>query len=147
MNWCCISRTLEWLTKSWWKSMRKRRYVRAFNIFLVYQYKNVLHYLQAVLFIQIFMNIPYSPSGKRKIRDPFKDKIDSSRWFNADHDRGQILSFSSPSRNHVDRGSVVMSAQWANVLYKPTCTKYLGRIKFVLKKNVNVVIFIACGFW
>jgi len=35
-----------------------------------------------------------------------------SRWFNADHDRGQILSFSSPSRNHVERGSVVMSAQY-----------------------------------
>jgi hypothetical protein len=24
-------------------------------------------------------DIPYSPNGKRKIRDPFKDKIDSSR--------------------------------------------------------------------
>ena len=71
-----------------------------------------------------------------------------SRWFNADHDRGQILSFSSPSRNHVDRGwSRIRRAQWANVFYKPTCTKYLGRIKFALKINANVVIFIACGIW
>jgi hypothetical protein len=38
-------------------------------------------------------------------------------------------------------------AQWANVLYKPTCTKYLGRIKFALKINANVVMFIACGIW
>ena len=69
-----------------------------------------------------------------------------SQWFNADHDRGQILSFSSPSRNHVDRGwSRIRRAQWANVFYKPTCTKYLGRIKFALKINANVVIFIACG--
>jgi hypothetical protein len=50
-----------------------------------------------------------------------------SRWFNADHDRGQILSFSSPSRIH--------RAQWANAFYKPTCTKYLGRIKFALKNK------------
>ena len=50
-----------------------------------------------------------------------------SRWFNADHDRGQILSFSSPSR--------IRRTQWANVFYKPTCTKYLGRIKFALKIN------------
>jgi hypothetical protein len=50
-------------------------------------------------------NLPYSPNGKRKIRDPFKDKIDSSRTV-AMIKRGQILSFSSPSRNHVDRGSM-----------------------------------------
>ena len=44
-----------------------------------------------------------------------------SQWFNADHDRGQILSFSSPLRYHVECGSV----------NKPTCTK----------KNVHVLIY------
>jgi hypothetical protein len=58
-------------------------------------------------------DIPYSPNGKRKIRDPFKDKIDRSR---CPHNK-----------------------------QKPTCTKYLGRIKFALIINANVVIFIACG--
>ena len=40
-----------------------------------------------------------------------------SRWFNADHDRGQILPFSSPLRNHVKRGSVVMSRTMNNYIF------------------------------
>ena len=39
------------------------------------------------------------------------------RWFNTDHDRGQILSFSSPSWNCVERGSAVMSHTMNNYIF------------------------------
>jgi hypothetical protein len=77
--------------------------------------------------------IPYSPNGKRNIRDPFKENIDSSRtvamiqrgpwsWINS-------IIFITIAESRIRR------AQWANVFYKPTCTKYLGRIKFDLKNK------------
>ena len=59
-----------------------------------------------------------------------------SQWFNADHDRGQILSFSLPSRWTWIRRDVAHNEQATflySVLYKPTCTKHFDRIKFTLK--------------
>ena len=59
-----------------------------------------------------------------------------SQWFNADHDRGQILSFSLPSRWTRIRRDVAHNEQATflySVLYKATCTKHFDRIKFTLK--------------
>jgi hypothetical protein len=67
-----------------------------------------------------------------------------SRWFNVDHDRGQILSFSSPSRNHIDRGSVVISSNNAasrdvRTMSKCTLLTYVYKVsrsyKVCLKKK------------
>ena len=91
------------------------------------------------------LHVPYSPNGKRNIRDPFKENIDSSRTV-AMIQRGP-WSWTNSIIFITIVESRIRHAQWANVFYKPTCTKYLGRIKFALKINANVVIFIACGIW
>ena len=88
--------------------------------------------------------------SKRKTQNPWSLQGQNRQFADRRDDSTQTMivdKFYHFHPHHVDRGSLVMSAQWANVLYKPTCTKYLGRIKFALKINANVVIFIACGIW
>ena len=91
--------------------------------------------------IELLKSSMYSAAERENAKSAIPSTVPRpSRWFNTDHDRGQILSFSSPSRNHVERWSVVMSRTMNNtflydVLYKPMCIKYLDCIKFTLKNQ------------
>ena len=68
-------------------------------------YKRLLYYSET--YLNQTYPIVQTENAKSTILSRTKSTVRGpSRWFNVDHDRGQILSFSSPSRNHVDRGSM-----------------------------------------
>jgi hypothetical protein len=108
----------------------------------LYENKSITHSL-------LYENKPttHTLQSKRKMQNLWSLQEQNRQFTDHRDDSTRTMIVDKFYHFHHHRGSVVMSAQWANVLYKPTCTKYLGRTKFALKINANVVIVIACGIW